>query len=133
MAASPSKDGQAPPAAGVWSGIPRPRTPLSDSLRRLLPGSGARPCLDLNQVIPDLVEVAVWTSRDGCWQEHASFLLGTSDGRWHMLGFSEPAVSELISRLRELPGFDTDLLLDLIGSRTERLVPLWQKGGTDAA
>jgi hypothetical protein len=107
--------------------VPPPRSPLCDSLRRLLPKIDTSPRADLERVYQDLVEVAAWTSRDGCWQEHASFLLCTSDGHWHAVGFSEPAACGLITRLRELPGFDADLLLDLIGSQSARLSVLWKK------
>ncbi|WP_028933383.1 hypothetical protein [Pseudonocardia spinosispora] len=111
----------------MLSVVPKPRSPLCDSLRRLLPKADTSPNAHLERVCQDLVEVAAWTSQDGCWQEHASFLLCTSDGRWHEVGFSEPAACGLITRLRELPGFDADLLLDLIGSQSARLSVLWKK------
>lgn len=113
--------------------VPPPRSPLCDSLRRFLPKVDTTPGAELEQVCRNLVEVAVWTSQDGCWQEHASFLLCTSEGQWHAVGFSEPAACGLITRLRELPGFDADLLLDLIGSHTARLSVLWKKPLTASA
>ncbi|HEY1969344.1 MAG TPA: hypothetical protein VGH89_15440 [Pseudonocardia sp.] len=106
--------------------VPPPRAPLFDSLRRLVPRSPSGDLTELDRLFDNLVEVAVWTSRDGGWQEHASFLLATADGRWHAIGFGDPIATELTQRLRSLPGCDTDLLLDLIGERTRRIVTLWR-------
>jgi hypothetical protein len=106
--------------------VPPPRAPLFDSLRRLVPCPPSDDRTDLDRLFDNLVEVAVWTSRDGGWQEHASFLLATADGRWHAIGFGDPQATELTRRLRSLPGCDTDLLLDLIGERTRRIVTLWR-------
>jgi len=128
MVASNRKKDQIPPVVVDVAGlVPRQRGPLSNVLRRFLPSLDSSGEVDLDVVCADLVEVAVWTSQDGGWQEHASFLLGTSEGRWHVIGFSEPVVSELIPRLQELPGFDSRLLLDLIGSRTEMVTVVWKK------
>lgn len=66
------------------------------------------------------------TCAEGSWQEHACFLLGSADGRWEVVPFSHPVVSELIGRLRALPGFDDNRLLDVIGSRETGLVVLWR-------
>ncbi|WP_028934676.1 hypothetical protein [Pseudonocardia spinosispora] len=82
---------------------------------------------DLPRVLANLVEVAAWTSRDGHWQEHASFLLGTGDDHWHVVDFSAPLASEVVPRLLGLPGFRADRLLELVGSRTERVVGLWAR------
>jgi len=70
--------------------------------------------------------VAVRTSADGSWQEHACFLLGSVTGHWEVVPFSHPAVSRLLSKLRALPGFDDDALLDLIGSKQAGIVVLWR-------
>jgi hypothetical protein len=125
------ESGQATPAgaAGVGGLVPRPRAPLADTLRRVICRPTPASTVDLDQVLAHLTEVAAVTSRDGSWQEHASFLLSTEDGQRHLVGFSEPSAGALITRLRELPGFDTDLLLDLIGSRTQRLTVLWRAAG----
>ncbi|HZZ50428.1 MAG TPA: hypothetical protein VFE65_26355 [Pseudonocardia sp.] len=109
----------------VANAIPPPRAPLFDSLRRLVPRAPRPSPPDLDAIFEELAEVAVWTSQDGDWQEHASFLLRTSDGNWHSVGFGDPVAGELTSRLRTLPGCDTSLLLDLIGERTRRIVTLW--------
>jgi hypothetical protein len=103
---------------------PRPRTPLGHSVPHPvgLPTDPGRSFLDL----ADLIEVAVWTARGGGWQEHASFLLGTTDGHWYVIGFGEAAASRLVAQLCERPEFDTDLLLDVIGQRDQRVVRIWR-------
>jgi hypothetical protein len=112
---------------------PKPRTPVRDSLRRLAQRPAVLPGLtysDLRQLfasVPELTEVAVWTACGGDWQEHASFLLGTGDGRWQVIRFSEPATTRLVAQLRSLPDFDTDLLLDLIGQRTRQVTTIWRR------
>lgn len=110
---------------GISNAIPPPRAPLFDSLRRLVPKAPKPDPVDLDAIFDELVEVAVWTSSDGDWQEHATFLLHTLDGGWHAVGFGDPVAGELTARLRTLPGCDTSILLDLIGERTRRIVPLW--------
>jgi hypothetical protein len=109
--------------------IPRPRTPLADSLRRLLPKPEAPEEIDVPTACADLAEVAVRTSAHGSWQENACFLLGSAGGTWRMVPFSHPAVAELVIRLRALPCFDDNDLLDVIGSREERVVVLWRHPG----
>ncbi|HEY2205203.1 MAG TPA: hypothetical protein VGH99_12100 [Pseudonocardia sp.] len=97
------------PAAAV---TPAPRAPLDGE-------NDAPPA--------DLAEVAVWTSDDGAWQEHATFLLLGFDGSWRSVAFADPAATELVPRLRRLPGFDGDLLLDLLNRRYgRRIVTLWR-------
>ncbi|HEX4251849.1 MAG TPA: hypothetical protein VH008_28585 [Pseudonocardia sp.] len=80
-----------------------------------------------------MVEVAVWTSQDGAWQEHASLLVSTGDGHWDAVGFSEPAAAVLIPKLCALPGFNADLLLELLGSHEQRVVVLWRRSPECAA
>ena len=116
---APVHNAPVPPSA------PAPRAPQGDSLRGLDPVPVVIPWGNPDRLLADLVEVAVWTSADGSWQEHASFLLGTSDGRWHHVPFAEPAATTLIAALCALPGFDKDLLLDLLGQRTRRVLTLW--------
>jgi hypothetical protein len=70
--------------------------------------------------------VAVRTCADGSWQEHACFLLGSTGDRWTMVPFSHPVACQLIVRLRALPGFDDNRLLDVIGSKQAELVVLWR-------
>ncbi len=92
--------------------LPRPEQPIE---------------IDIDEACTDLVEVAVRTSADGSWQEHACFLLGSDQGRWQAVPFSHPSVSRLLPRLRALPGFDDNLLLDVIGSRETEIVVLWRR------
>jgi hypothetical protein len=82
---------------------------------------------ELRRVLSDLVEVAVWTSPDGCWQEHATFLLGTADGRWHEMGFTDPQASVLLRHLESLPGYRPDRLFDVLGPGVDRVQALWHR------
>ena len=82
--------------------------------------------IDIAAACADLVEVAVRTSADGSWQEHAYFLLGSASGDWQVVPFSHPAVSQLLPRLRALPGFQDNDLLDVICSREAAIVVLWR-------
>jgi hypothetical protein len=78
--------------------------------------------------------VVVRTSAHGSWQENACFLLGSASGGWQVVPFSDPAAGHLIGRLRALPGFDDNRLLDVIGSRRSEIVILWrhpQPAGSD--
>lgn len=82
--------------------------------------------IDLDEVFATLAEVAVRTSEHGSWQEHACFLLGSASSQWQVIPFSHPVVCDLVARLRQLPGFDDDRLLDLIGSRDTGITVLWR-------
>jgi hypothetical protein len=82
--------------------------------------------VELSEFPANLAEVAVWTNMAGAWREHATFLLRSIDGRWHAIGFSEPAATELVERFAELPGFDIDLLQDAIAERSQCVVTLWR-------
>jgi hypothetical protein len=82
--------------------------------------------IDVDEVCTDLAEVAVRTCSDGSWQEHACFLFGSSSGRWQVVPFSHPVVWDLLGRLRRLPGFDDNALLDVIGSQQSEIVVLWR-------
>jgi hypothetical protein len=75
----------------------------------------------------DLEEVLVWTSSEGYWAEHATFLLRGRDGRWHAIGFGDPAANQVVDELRKLPGFDEGLLLTLIGQRARKITMLWRR------
>jgi hypothetical protein len=70
--------------------------------------------------------VAVCTTAYGSWQEHAHFVLNDAAGGCTLIPFSHPAVSQLLPRLRALPGFDDDRLLDVIGSSEARIVVIWR-------
>ena len=83
--------------------------------------------VDLHDFFSRLTEVAAWTSDDGAWQEHATFLLRTSDNQWHAVGFAEPAAAELMLYLGQLPGFNTGLLREVIGKPVRQMVTLWRR------
>ena len=107
------------------SALPQPlgaRVLLHRLLRRWI--TPVRP--QRTPLVAELVEVAVWTAEGGAWQEHASFLLSTRDRGWHPIGFADPATTELVPQLCALPGFDTELLLELIGGHTRRVHTLWR-------
>ena len=82
--------------------------------------------IDVDQACADLAEVAVRTCSDGSWQEHACFLLRCTAGHWRVVPFSHPVVCDLLGRLRTLPGFDDNALLDVIGSTQSEIVVLWR-------
>jgi hypothetical protein len=113
---------------------PAPRAPhaplnavLGRALRRRGRDTTVTEVTEFGELFADLAEVAVWTSGDGAWQEHATFLLRSVDGRWRGVGFSEPAAAPLVRWLRELPGFDADLLLELLGQHERRIVTVWRR------
>jgi len=81
--------------------------------------------IDLSEFPAQLTEVVVWTNMAGAWAEHGSFLVRGTDGCWHAIGFSEPAATELLERLTELPGFDIDLLRNSVTGRSQRVVTVW--------
>lgn len=118
--------GDARPSETPFNAIPRPRAPLADSIRRILPRPETPTDIDVDEVCADLAEVAVRTCSDGSWQEHACFLLGSSSGKWQVVPFSHPVMCQLIGRLRTLPGFDDNQLLDLLGSQETEIVVLWR-------
>jgi hypothetical protein len=126
ISASHPGDGPAQPAEAGFPRIPRPRAPLSESIRRILPRPERPIEICLDEACFDLAEVAVRTCADGSWQEHACFLLGSASGRWQVIPFSHPVVCDLIGRLRLLPGYEDNQLLDLIGSRQTEIVVLWR-------
>lgn len=114
---------------------PSPRPPLDATLAPA-PGSRRRErrpadAVDRSGFDDELNEVAVWTASDGAWQEHATFLLRTTDGTWRAVGFAEPAATELVGWLRQLPGFDATLLWEVIGQPVRRIVSLWHRPEPD--
>lgn len=104
------------------SQVPVPRSPGDDAPP---PTSDRSQAHDLGWSVRDVDVVAVWTSEDGYWGEHATFLLHTRDDRWHAVGFSDPAANGLVAELSRLPNFDKDLLFALIGQRERKIVTLW--------
>ena len=84
-------------------------------------------CADLEVVMSDVSEVSAWTCDGGPLVEHAAFLLRAHDGRWHSVMMSDPMVGTLMPRLRALPGFDTDRLLDVLNARSGQIEVLWRR------
>jgi hypothetical protein len=89
--------------------------------------------IELNEFPAHLSEVGVWTNMAGAWPEHGTFLLRSTDGRWHAIGFSEPAATELFERLTELPGVDIDLLRKSIAEHSQRIVTVWRAPGVEGS
>jgi hypothetical protein len=117
-------------AQGLAVLIPRQRAPFGETMRRILLPIPVPPSMgesELDAWCADLCEVSVWTSSRGSWQENAFFVLATADGARHLVAFCEPVAGALIARLRALPDFDDDRLLDLIGCRTEKITVLWRR------
>jgi hypothetical protein len=88
--------------------------------------AGPAPGIDLAEACADLAQVAVRTFPDGSWQEHACFVLVSSSGGVRTVPFTHPVVTQLLLRLRALPGFDDKALLEVIGSQRAELVTLWR-------
>jgi hypothetical protein len=82
-------------------------------------------CADVDRVLSQVREVAVWAGNDGRVQDTGRFLLMDGERVWHSVAFGGAQGTELIARLRALPGFDTNLLLDAVNSRSGHLEPLW--------
>jgi hypothetical protein len=118
---------QTPTAPEIGLLIPRPRTAVGETLRRFVPAPRVTCQPDLDALCAMVSQVAVWTSRSGTWQENATFLLTTQDGNRHLVAFGDAFAGELIARLRELPGFATDRLLELISSNTEQITVIWRR------
>jgi hypothetical protein len=89
-------------------------------------GPAPEPAIDLAEACADLAQVAVRTFPDGSWQEHACFVLVSSSGGVRTVPFTHPVVTQLLLRLRALPGFDDKALLEVIGSQRAELVTLWR-------
>lgn len=75
----------------------------------------------------DVSEVSAWSCEGGTLSEHTTLLLRAEDGRWHSAMMSDPSVAALIPRLRRLPGFDTDRLLDVFNARSGQIEVLWRR------
>jgi hypothetical protein len=84
-----------------------------------------RLCVDLDRVLSEVHEIAVWVADGGRRQDDAAFLLRTGTGGWHSLAFSDPRVAELIIRMRALPGFDRDRLVDAVCAQSARVTVVW--------
>jgi hypothetical protein len=92
----------------------------------MLPRPEQPEVIDVEAACANLAEVTVRMSSHGSWQENACFLLASSDGQWQVVPFSHPVVCQLLPRLRALPGFDDNRLLDVIGSKESGIVVLWR-------
>lgn len=108
----------------VFVKLPR----LAVRSRRAAPGRHRARC----PVPADLVEVAVRTSSDGHFQEHASFLLAAADGDWHVVDFADPEAGAVVEHLLSLPGFDRERLAELVLSRDARIIRLWRRTAAPA-
>lgn len=84
-----------------------------------------RECVDLDHVLARVREVAVWVADGGRRPDDAVFLLRTDAEGWHSLVFNDPRIAELILRMRALPGFDRDRLVDAVCSQTARITAVW--------
>jgi hypothetical protein len=100
-----------------------PQPPASD--RREPPRADSQ-AHEVGWSVKDVDEVALWTSKDGYWGEHATFLLHTRDDHWHAVELSDPAANTVVAELSRLPKFDKDELLALIGQRERKIVTLWR-------
>jgi hypothetical protein len=80
---------------------------------------------DLCHLLLGVREIAVCVASRGRLQDHVLILLRTEDGAWQFVAFSDPAVPKLMSQMRALPGFDTDVLLDAISAPTAQIDVIW--------
>ncbi|HEY9418226.1 MAG TPA: hypothetical protein VIQ30_25985 [Pseudonocardia sp.] len=85
----------------------------------------AAPCADVDGVLSQLREVAVWLEVDEPARDTARYLLQAEDMVWHSVAFGDPAAGKLTSWLRNRPGFDDDRLLDAVMNRSGGLVTIW--------
>lgn len=104
-------------------------SPFDDAVRGLPPCPlrvrSAPRCRDLDRVLLHVREIAVWAGTDGRVQDTGCFLLMDGERIWHSVVFGDEQGSELIARMRAIPGFDTNLLLDAVSSRSGQIESLW--------
>lgn len=103
--------------------IPAPRTPETPGGDELLPPESGT----LEELFSHIVQIDVWTSDEKGWQENATFLLTTDDGRTVLRRFDEPDATELVTQLYNLPGFSPGLLLELLAGQNRRITSLWRR------
>lgn len=107
----------------------RPASPFADAVRGVPPCPlrvrSAPTCGDLDHVLSEVREIAVWAGNDGRVQDTGRFLLLDREGVWHAVRLGGAQGAELIARMRTTLGFDTNLLLDAISCRSGQIEPLW--------
>lgn len=69
--------------------------------------------------------VAVWLEVDCSGRDTARFLLQADDMVWQSVAFDDTRARVLSARLRTLPGFDTNRLLDAVTDTRAGLVTIW--------
>jgi hypothetical protein len=79
----------------------------------------------VDEVLEHVREIAVWAGNGGRVQDTGRFLLLDGERVWHSVAFGDQQGTRLIARMRGIPGFDPDLLLDAISSRSGQIEPLW--------
>ena len=82
-------------------------------------------CKDLDRVMSEVREIAVWAGNDGSVRDSGRFLLMDGERIWHAVPFGDTLAGELMVRMRAIPGFDSDLLLDAVSARGGTIEPLW--------
>lgn len=116
---------------------PRHASPFADAVRGVPPCPlrvrQAPDCVDLDRVLSEVREIAMWAGNDGRVQDTGRFLLLDGDRVWHSVAFGDAQGSELIKRMRAIPGFDTNVLLDAVSARSGQLEPLWPPRAVAAA
>jgi len=70
-------------------------------------------------------EIAVWAGNEGSTQDTGRFLLLDGERVWHSVPFGDILAGELMVRMRAIPGFDSDLLLDAVSARGGQVESLW--------
>jgi hypothetical protein len=117
-----------PPPSSGEPGV-RPGSPFADAVRGVPPCPlrvrSAPVCGDLDRVLSQVREIAVWAGTDGRVEETGRFLLLDGDRVWHSVAFGDARGTDLIARMRAIPGFDTNRLLDAVSSRSGHIEPLW--------
>ena len=109
------------------SSPPRPRPPLDDLAPATERGGRLADHVDLSRFYRELAEVVLCTGDGEAWRGGGAFLLRLRDERWRAIGCADPAASELMLWLRQLPGFDAAALRELTGSGPRRVSTLWRR------
>lgn len=104
-------------------------SPFADAVRGVPPCPlrvrSAPECADLDRVLSQVREIAVWAGNQGRVQDTGRFLLLDGERVWHSVAFGDEQGTELIARMRTIPGFDTNVLLDAVSHRSGQIEPLW--------
>lgn len=76
-------------------------------------------------MLSEVREIAVWAGNDGSVQDTGRVLLLDGVRVWYSVPFGDTLVTELMVRMRPIPGFDSDRLLDAVSARGGQIEPLW--------